>query len=241
MSIGKIVAYSYLVDIIGWDVHNYVGYSMTKFKYNDNKVDERTNMPFNPFMNNGAIMVAYLIAREGKTIDDVLAFYRRSSQSDSASLDTEIYVNYGKERDRELAHNLLIHNSFPPPHNSSSISTEDLIEKAIDLYLDFCAINSTAKDLVEFGRTLAKGGSSKDGRLVIDPISVKATIALMANSGLYDASKGFLYHYGLAAKSGVSGLLLTILPGVGALATYSSRLNDQGNSLRGIKFVNELS
>mmetsp|Transcript_11146 Transcript_11146/g.8206 ORF Transcript_11146/g.8206 Transcript_11146/m.8206 type:complete len:84 (-) Transcript_11146:59-310(-) len=63
----------------------------------------------------------------------------------------------------------------------------------------------------------------------------------MANSGLYDASKGFLYNYGLPAKSGVSGLLLTILPGVGALATYSSRLNEQGNSYRGIKFVNEIS
>jgi len=53
---------------------------------------------------------------------------------------------------------------LPAPYSGR---VEDLIEKAIDLYLDFCAINSTTKDLVEFGRTLAKGGISLKGQQVI--------------------------------------------------------------------------
>jgi len=74
-SIGKIVAYCYLFDLIGDEVHNYVGYSMSKHKYFEDKVDETHKIPFNPFMNNGAIMIAYLLLREGKNIRDILEFY----------------------------------------------------------------------------------------------------------------------------------------------------------------------
>lgn len=39
---------------------------------------------------------------------------------------------------------------------------------------------------------------------------------------------------GVPAKSGVSGGLLTVIPSLGAFASFSPRLNAEGNSVKGI-------
>jgi len=58
-------------------------------------------------------------------------------------------------------------------------------------------------------------------------------LAVMATAGLYERSGDWLYDVGLPGKSGVSGDILTVAPGKGALATFSPRLDEFGNSVRG--------
>mmetsp|Transcript_26204 Transcript_26204/g.19689 ORF Transcript_26204/g.19689 Transcript_26204/m.19689 type:complete len:84 (-) Transcript_26204:59-310(-) len=63
----------------------------------------------------------------------------------------------------------------------------------------------------------------------------------MSVSGLYSSSMDFLLTYGVASKSGVSGALLTVIPGVGSLVTHSSPLDSNGNSYKGLVFIDQFA
>jgi len=46
---------------------------------------------------------------------------------------------------------------------------------------------------------------------------------------------------GLPAKSGVSGAILAVVPGWGAIVAYSPRLDEAGNSVRGALAIRQLA
>ena len=58
---------------------------------------------------------------------------------------------------------------------------------------------------------------------------------------MYDAAGEWIYRVGMPAKSGVSGGILAVLPGQLGIGVFSPRLNDRDNSVRGVKFCQELS
>ena len=57
----------------------------------------------------------------------------------------------------------------------------------------------------------------------------------MEHSGLYDESESWMADIGYPAKSGVSGLLMIVIPGVMGIGIASPPLNKFGNSVKGIK------
>jgi glutaminase len=65
--------------------------------------------------------------------------------------------------------------------------------------------------------------------------------ALMLTCGLYEDSARYAIQIGLPIKSGVSGGLLAIIPGEGAIACYSPPLDQAGNSTRGIALLDQLA
>jgi glutaminase len=58
---------------------------------------------------------------------------------------------------------------------------------------------------------------------------------------MYNGAGKFTKEYGVPTKSGVSGGLLTVIPGIGAVGSYSPPLNEEGNSVRGIAMIEKLS
>ena len=106
--------------------------------------------------------------------------------------------------------------------------------EATDLYTRQCALSVTAQDLAMMAATLANGGVNPLTREhVIDAGHCEHVLAVMVTAGLYESSGDWLYEMGLPGKSGVSGCMITVAPGKGALATFSPPLDEAGNSVRG--------
>jgi len=63
----------------------------------------------------------------------------------------------------------------------------------------------------------------------------------MTTCGMYNGAGKFTKDWGVPSKSGVSGGLMTVIPGIGAFATFSPKLNAEGNSVRGIGIIQKMS
>jgi glutaminase len=116
----------------------------------------------------------------------------------------------------------------------------DLV-KNLELYFQCCSIQTCAEGQAAIGATLAAGGRCP---LTDEPVfsgaHVRNCLSLMLSCGMYDYSGEWAYSIGLPAKSGVSGVLMVVVPGVGGLSVYSPPLDALGNTVRGIAFCRRL-
>jgi glutaminase len=108
-------------------------------------------------------------------------------------------------------------------------------EIALDTYEQICCLAGTVTDLANLGKILACASElvSAKHRQIVN--------ALMLTCGLYEASFQYAVQIGLPMKSGISGTLLAIVPGEGAIACYSPPLDSVGNPVGAIAFVELLS
>ncbi|KAK3855127.1 hypothetical protein Pcinc_038451 [Petrolisthes cinctipes] len=89
--------------------------------------------------------------------------------------------------------------------------------------------------------TLANGGiCPTTGEQVLKPYAVRDVLSLMHSCGMYDYSGQFAFKVGLPAKSGVCGAVMLVIPNVMGICTWSPPLDALGNSVRGLKFCEEL-
>jgi glutaminase len=99
---------------------------------------------------------------------------------------------------------------------------------------------TTTKDLAIMAATLAnKGFNPKTNKQVIDSKYISYILKHMEDNGLYEESDDIIS--GFPSKSGVSGALLVVIPGVMGIGIYSPPLNKYGNSVKGIKTMKLIS
>ena len=91
--------------------------------------------------------------------------------------------------------------------------------------------------------TLANGGVNPFTKnRIVDAAHCQHVLAVMVTAGLYENSGDWLYETGLPGKSGVSGGMVTVVPGKGGLGTFAPPLDNAGNSVKGrlvAKFLSE--
>ncbi len=111
-------------------------------------------------------------------------------------------------------------------------------EEALRVYTKQCSLGVSAKDLGIMGATLANEGVNPiTNKRVLAAEHVPELLAVMAMTGFYDESGIWQYTAGLPAKTGVGGGIVTVVPGKFAIAAFSPRLNDAGNSIRAMKAI----
>src|SRR5512140_1626427 len=115
-------------------------------------------------------------------------------------------------------------------------------EEALRVYTRECSVGVSAKDLGMMGATLANGGVNPLTKKQVMPAQhVPELLAIMATAGFYDESGDWMFTAGLPAKTGVGGGIVAVVPGRFAIAAFSPRLNEAGNSVRSLHAIREIA
>jgi len=115
-------------------------------------------------------------------------------------------------------------------------------EEALRVYTRECSVGVSARDLGMMGATLANGGVNPVTKKQVMPAKhVPELLAVMATAGFYDESGDWMYTAGLPAKTGVGGGIVAVVPGRFAIAAFSPRLNEAGNSVRSLNAIRDIA
>lgn len=108
-------------------------------------------------------------------------------------------------------------------------------------YLASNIVAVRAGELAQMGATLANGGVQPlTGERVLARDNVRTVLSAMVIAGMYEDSGNWWTRVGLPAKSGVSGAVVAVVPGWGAIVGYSPRLDAAGNSVRASLAIEQL-
>ncbi|HEY9193647.1 MAG TPA: glutaminase A [Methyloversatilis sp.] len=211
-----------------------VGVEPSGDAFNSISLDPQTGAPINPMINAGAIATTSLVA--GDTPE---AQWRRIKDSISTFIGRPITVDedvYRSEsatgfRNRAIAWML---------KNFGIIDGEPMA--SLENYFRQCSIEVSCQDLGFMAATLANGGVHPlTGERALPAEHVERVLSVMATCGMYDYAGSWLYEIGIPAKSGVGGGIIAVLPGRFGIAIFSPRLDEKGNSVRGIAACKSLS
>jgi glutaminase len=234
-SVSKAFSYCLALELVGREaVRERVGIEPSGDAFNAIEFDPATHRPYNPMVNAGAITVAGILhdSYGAAAFDEVLG---RFSQAAARTLDMDeaIYRSEAEtgHRNRAIAHLLRASGAL---HKS--------VDEAVDLYFRLCSIRVTARDLATMAATLANMGENPvTGLETFDLRAVRDTLAVMFSCGMYDYSGSWICDVGIPAKSGVGGGVIGIVNRQLGIGTFSPRLDEKGNSVRGIQAMRMLS
>ena len=193
-----------------------------------------THRPRNPMINSGAIAASSLVngATPAEQTARVSAAYSAFAGQELV-LDEDIYASQleSGHRSRAIGHML----------REFGILEGDP-DDAIEVYLRQCSTMVDCRGLSMMGATLANGGVNPlTGERVIAATCTERVLSVMTTCGMYDGAGEWAAKVGMAAKSGVGGGIVAVLPGQLSIAVFSPRLDGHGNSVRGIKACRQLS
>ena len=231
-SISKVYTLALAMEELGADrVFERIGSEPTGRAFNSvQAVVEMPTHTANPLVNAGAIATTSLIL--GKDANDkwnkILNFYSRAA-GEKLSLIDEVYKSEAATNAGNKALSMLLakfERIYADPFES------------VDIYTKQCSVGVNVIQLARMGATLANNGKNPvTGEQVIKPENVPYILSAMTMAGLYDGSGGWAWKVGLPAKSGVGGGIVAIVPGKGAIAVFSPRLDEAGNSVKAQKVI----
>jgi len=234
-SVSKAFTYCIALELVGrQEVFSHVGVEPSGDAFNAIVFDPRTNRPFNPMVNAGAITISSLIYKKlGETaLHMVLRRFSEAAGRD-LSISDAVYRSEAVtgHRNRAIAHLLL-----------NVGATEAPVEPGLDFYFRQCSILVTATDLARMGATLANlGRNPLTGIQVFDVAAVRDTLSVMFTCGMYDYSGNWVLDVGVPCKSGVGGGIMGAVNRQLGIGTFSPRLDEKGNSVRGLHVFKQLA
>ncbi len=217
-------------------VHHHVGREPSGRSFNELSLN-KDGLPHNPMINAGSIMSCSMIKPDlnmADRFDYVFDIWKRLCAGKGVSFNNAVYLSERQTADRNfaLAYFMRENKAFPAKTN--------LIE-TLEFYFQCCSIESCTHNLAIAAATLANSGVNPiTGDKIFDDTTVRHCMSLMLSCGMYDFSGEFAFKIGVPAKSGVSGALQVVIPNLMGISIWSPRLDQHGNSVRGVEFCERL-
>ncbi|WP_289754243.1 glutaminase [uncultured Duncaniella sp.] len=191
-------------------------------------------IPKNPFINAGAIVLADVLMSELESpLGEYLAFVRAISNDPTIDYNHEVASS---EREKGYI-NAAIANMLKYYGN-----LDNDIEDVLRFYFMQCSVEMNCRQL---SRAFLPFANRKSDFLFngihLTASQVKRINAIMQTCGFYNDAGEYSYLVGLPGKSGVGGGIGAVYPGRYAVATWSPRLNEKGNSVMGMKALELLT
>ncbi|GEM_PF-3709507 len=187
----------------------------------------------NPFINAGALTITSMI--DGHSIPEKIRNIKLfiAQQFNVVTIIDEDVLSYERqhsEQNNDILHTLKMLDLL-----------EDTIENTLESYLALCSLKMSTQDLAKIGYLFQQ-------LIAYDATAQYAHKALLA-SGLYGDSPLSVNNQQIAAKSGISGSILSYnvsscnqyptFDKIG-IGIYSPLLNNEGNSAKGMHFLKQL-
>jgi glutaminase len=227
-SISKPFVYGLALHDLGTDeVMRTTGVEPSGEAFNAISLEPGSGRPRNPMINAGAIATAATIRGDGtaEKLDRTMVLLSRFAGR-NLSIDEDVYRSERDTGHRNRAIGYLLRNA--------GIVGDD-VDDALDRYFRQCSVLVTARDLAVMAATLANGGANPlTGDVVLSNEYVENVLSVMSTCGMYDYAGSWAYRVGMPAKSGVSGGVIAVLPGQLGIGIYSPRLDEFGNTVRGV-------
>ncbi len=236
-SISKVFSLTMALDSVGEALWSRVGREPSGSPFNSIvQLESEQGIPRNPFINSGAIVVtdALLGSHKPKSLPDAyLKFMRQITEDDTVHIDQDI----AKSEQETGFRNFALGNYMRAFEN-----IKHPVDVTLQTYFQFCSLSMTCLQLAKAGRYLISGGRlhCNTPQTILSGERTRRILALMMMCGHYDGSGEFAYRVGLPGKSGVSGGILAIAPGVASIAVWSPGLNERGNSKLGTMALERL-
>ena len=234
-------------------VHRFIGHEPSGASFNELTLN-KDSQPHNPMINAGAIMSSALIKLSekrqlaaagqqkgpglrgwsGERFDYVMERWRALCGGESPRFSTSVFLSERETADRNFALAYFMREKQAFPEDAD-------LHDVLEFYLQCCSIELNTEMMSVVAATFASGGVCPvTGERVFKTETVRSCLSLMSSCGMYDSSGEFAFFIGLPAKSGVSGAIMVVVPNVMGFCIWSPRLDQVGNSVRGIDFCRRL-
>ncbi|MFI7339059.1 glutaminase A [Streptomyces sp. NPDC050085] len=236
-SVSKTISYCLALEEHGvGTTHRHVGREPSGQSFNELTLN-RQGRPHNPMINAGAIMSCSLIHPQqtlADRFDHVAQTWQRLAGGRRPGFNNAVYLSERQTADRNFALGYSMRESRAFPEGTD-------LRETLEFYFQCCSIELDARMLATVAGTLAAGGVCPlTGDRVFSEETVQHCMSLMTTCGMYDFSGEFAFTVGVPAKSGVSGALMVVIPQLMGICVWSPRLDELGNSVRGIEFCRKL-
>ena len=190
--------------------------------------------PRNPFINSGAIVVCdVLLSHLKNPKKDFLAFCRETANNPDLNYNEKVALSEKSTGFRNIALCNFI-KSFGNIKND--------VDQVIDFYFHMCSLELSCKELSQLFLFLADDYFvTQKGNKILTMSQAKRVNAIMLTCGFYDESGEFAFRVGLPGKSGVGGGIVAIHPDKYCITVWSPKLNEQGNSYKGMLFLEKFT
>jgi len=218
-------------------VFDKVGMEPTGDPFNSMRKLETINpsKPLNPMINAGAIVVTSLIkgADNREKFERILNIFKVTSNNPTLKVNESVYLSEKKTGDRNRAMAYFLRDVG---------IIEGNVEEILDLYFRQCSIEATCEDVANIGMFLANHGILKStGEQLVPKHVTQIVKTFMVTCGMYDESGEYAINVGMPSKSGVGGGIMCAVPNKMGIGVVGPSLDKKGNSIAGVRVLQDLS